>query len=450
MIRLLELAAAAAPDSIAVVTDEASLTWAELVGRAREVAGSLAERGIARFATVEHDAGVVMALLAGAALAGAEPCQFQPDIDPVELAVHLAQFDHPAVVSRRTDIGAVIDPTELVSDREVRPSDTQPLLIRTTGTTGVPKAARHDWSVLAGRAADAEPRPDQRWLLTYGLHQFAGVQILLHTVSARSTLVAPFPRQPKDGVDALLHLGVNCVSATPTYWRFLLTHARSLGASLPELEQITLGGEAVPKDLLARLRETFPAAKISQVYASTELGSVVSVTDGLSGISVDKLESDDNPEGNLRIVDGELWVHGSAGMLGYVDGDGAGVQDPAADAWRPTGDRVEIVGNRIEFRGRDSEVINVGGVKIHPLPVEEALLTVAGVQAVRIYGRANRLTGAIVAADVVISPEADPDDVRSRIRDAVSALPRAAHPRSVTFVDELETLGGKMIRRNES
>jgi acyl-CoA synthetase (AMP-forming)/AMP-acid ligase II len=449
MIRLLELAAATAPDSIAVVTDEHSLTWAELLGRSREVAGALAERQISRFAIVEHDAGIAMALLAGAALAGAEPCQFQPDTDPAELAAQLAQFDHRTVVSRREDIGAAIVPADLASDRPVLASDAQPLLIRTTGTTGVPKGARHDWSVLSSRVTDATPRPDQRWLLTYGLHQFAGIQMLLHAVSAQASLVAPFPRQPRDGAEALLKYGVTCVSATPTYWRFLLAHARSAGMTLPALEQITLGGEAVPSDLLTQLRETFPEARISQVYASTELGSVVSVTDGRPGIGVDKLHSDANPEGTLRIVDGELWVRGSAGMLGYVDEEDTGVHADGEDAWRPTGDRVEIVGDRIEFRGRDSEVINVGGVKIHPLPVEEAVLSVSGVVAARVYGRANRLTGAIVAADVVLAPEGDPDDVRIRIRDAVSSLPRAAHPRSITFVDELETLGGKTIRRSE-
>ena len=48
-------------------------------------------------------------------------------------------------------------------------------------------------------------------------------------------------------------------------------------------------------------------------------------------------------------------------MLGYY-----GEEPVDADAWRPTGDLVEIVGDRIEFRGRVSEIINVGGVKVHP------------------------------------------------------------------------------------
>ena len=69
-----------------------------------------------------------------------------------------------------------------------------------------------------------------------------------------------------------------------------------------------------------------------------------------------------------RVVEGELWVRSTIGMLGYY---GEPPIDP--DGWRPTGDLVEIVGDRIEFRGRASEIINVGGVKVHPLPIEERI-----------------------------------------------------------------------------
>ena len=254
----------------------------------------------------------------------------------------------------------------------------QPLTIRTTGTTGLPKAARHDWRVLSQTVAGIHPAPRQRWLLAYGLHQFAGVQVLLHVVASQATLVAPFPRQPRDGLDALLRDGVTCVSATPTYWRFLLTEARSRRVDPPPLEQVTLGGEASPADLLEELRRTFPAARISQVYASTELGSVTSVRDGLPGIGVHDLFSDTNPRANVRVTDGELWVRPAAGMLGYAGHDAAAA---VPGEWRPTGDLVEIADGRVLFRGRTSEVINVGGVKVHPLPVEERIAALDSVAA---------------------------------------------------------------------
>ena len=454
MILLLERAADEAPDHPAVVTEGATTTYGDLRAHARRVASGLLAHDVARFAIVEPDACRIVQLLAGAALVGSEPCQYQADIAPAEFAAQAAALDHDVVVTRRTDLAGpfrVIDPDDLAGaepDDSPVPGDGQPLLIRTTGTTGVPKAARHDWSILGRTVANLSPRPAQRWLLAYGPHQFAGLQVLQHVLASRATLVAPFPRQPRDGLDALLSAGVTCVSATPTYWRFLLAEARARQVALPALEQITLGGEASPADLLEELRTAFPDARISQVYASTEFGSVASVRDGLPGLDVGALFSDANPTSNLRVREGELWVRAGAGMLSYADGS-----SDMSGEWRRTGDQVEIVGGRVLFRGRTSEVINVGGVKVHPLPVEQRINSLESVAAARVFGRANRLTGAIVAAEVVLAPGSgseDPEEVREQIRDAVADLPRAWQPRSVAFVDSIRTLGDKTVRRMEA
>jgi acyl-CoA synthetase (AMP-forming)/AMP-acid ligase II len=455
MIRLLARAAADAPTQVAVVTADESPTYAELLDDARRVAAALRARGLERFAVVEPDAARILRLLAGAALAGAEPCQYQPDIDAAELADQAPDLGHDTVVSRRTDLAGdftVVDPDSLLGEeRADLPADLdtgpQPLMIRTTGTTGRPKAARHDWRVLARTVERVQPRTDQRWLLAYGPQQFAGTQVLQHVVAARATLVAPFPRQPRDGLRALLEDRVTCVSATPTYWRFLLAEARGLDVELPALEQITLGGEASPPDLLAELERLFPQTRISHVYASTEFGSIASVRDGLPGFPVSALAGDDNPDGQLRVVDGELWVRARAGMLGYAGDDATDA--PAADEWRRTGDLVEIVDGRVLFRGRSSEVINVGGVKVHPLPVEERISALDTVALARVHGRANPLTGAVVAVEVVPAGDADVATIREQIKEAVADLPPAWRPRSVKLVDAVETRGDKTLRRME-
>jgi acyl-CoA synthetase (AMP-forming)/AMP-acid ligase II len=454
MILLLERAAAASPDRVAVVTPEGTATYGELVADARRIADGLARRGIERFALVEPDAAWVLRLLAGAALAGVEPCQYQADIAPSDLAAQAEALGHEVVVTRRTDLTgpAPLDPADLLDGAgsgEPARATAQPLMIRTTGTTGLPKAARHDWSVLARTVADVQPRPGQRWLLAYGPHQFAGLQVLQHVLASQATLVAPFPRQPRDGLAALVGEDISCVSATPTYWRFLLAEARARSVDLPALEQITLGGEASPPDLLADLRELFPDARISQVYASTEFGSIASVKDGLPGLAVESLFSEDNPSSNLRVVDGELWVRAGAGMLGYAEGGAAGSASYDDNRWRPTGDLVEVLDGRVLFRGRSSEVINVGGVKVHPLPVEERIAAVDGVAHARVFGRANRLTGAIVAAEVVPAGDLDTEELRARIKHAVADLPPAWRPRSIAFVEEIATQGNKTVRRVE-
>jgi acyl-CoA synthetase (AMP-forming)/AMP-acid ligase II len=459
MILLLERAAAASPGQTAVVTPEGSSSYGELLEDAHRVGAALLDRGLTRFALVEPDVGWVIRILAGAALVGAEPCQYQADSAVADLEEAAAALGHTAVVTRRDDLGVafeVVRPDELTKaapGRVPTVSDTQPLVIRTTGTTGLPKAARHDWQTLARTVAAVRPTPDQRWLLAYGPHQFAGIQMLLHVVASQSTLVAPFPRQPRDGLNALLNDQVTCVSATPTYWRFLLAEARGRKVELPSLRQVTLGGEASSADLLNDLRAAFPDARVSQVYASTEFGSMTSVTDGLPGIGVEALFSETNRASNLRFQEGQLWVRGGAGMLGYVGDAEVGPAGVGTDDWRPTGDLAEIVDGRLLFRGRDSEVINVGGVKVHPLPVENRIVALPSVALARVFGRANKLTGAIVAAEVV--PEggidhADVDAIRLEIKSAVADLPRAWQPRSVAFVETLATKGDKTVRRMET
>jgi acyl-coenzyme A synthetase/AMP-(fatty) acid ligase len=465
MIALLEAAAAdvGAADRTAIITPESAPTYGELLDDARRVTTGLRRHGVTRFAVVEPDAAWVVRLLAGAALAGSEPCQYQPDTDAQAFADEAGVLGHTVVVTRRDDIGGglleVIHPDELLADAPddaaiERPDAPQPLVIRTTGTTGAPKAARHDWRVLTRAVANVKPRPEQRWLLAYGPQQFAGIQVLLHVLASQATLVAPFPRQPKDGLGALLSSEVTCVSATPTYWRFLLAEVRSRRLGLPRLEQVTLGGEASSAELLDELRTAFPFARVSQVYASTEFGSVTSVNDGLPGISIGSLWSASNPTSNVRAENGELWVRAEAGMLGYTDeaGGDSGTGSASATAWRPTGDLVEIVGTRALFRGRQSEIINVGGVKVHPLPVEERILALPGVDAARVYGRPSKLTGAIVAVELVPTggvESADAEKIRRAVKDAVADLPRAWQPRSVTMVDGLETRGGKTVRGTE-
>jgi acyl-CoA synthetase (AMP-forming)/AMP-acid ligase II len=128
-------------------------------------------------------------------------------------------------------------------------------------------------------------------------------------------------------------------------------------------------------------------------------------------------------------------------MLGYY---GEPEIDP--DAWRPTGDLVEVVGDRVEFRGRSSEIINVGGVKVHPLPIEERVGAVPGVELAHVFGRPNRLTGSLVAVEVVPAGDADPETLEEAIREACADLPPAARPRSIRFVETIATAGNKIAR----
>jgi acyl-CoA synthetase (AMP-forming)/AMP-acid ligase II len=446
LIELLRRGAEEAPERPAVISPKGSLSYAEALARSNALATGLAARDVARVGVVLEDPGDVLVVLAAASAIGVEPCVYPRDLTPDALARLAARLGHGVlVVDERPALPDEVDSVtldELPGDGPIPDQpERAPVMILTTGTTGEQKGVRHDWSRLV-RAVRAGARgDDSRWLLAYNLNQFAGIQVLLHVLASGTTLVAPRSSQARDVIEAMRSQRVSHVSATPTFWRLLVGRLDAESASELALEQITLGGEAAPAPVIEKLRALFPGARISHVYAGTEFGSVVSVTDAQAGLPVSVLERGEDADVQLRIVAGELEIRSRVGMLGYHEGADAG------DEWRPTGDLVEVRGDRIHFVGRTSEIINVGGAKVHPLPIEELVGAVPGVALVAAYGRSNPITGQLVALDVVAEPGADQEAVERAIREATTALPRPGRPRTIRFVDSLEVQGHKVLRR---
>lgn len=445
MIELLRRAASSRPTQDAVVSSRGSVTFAELLDRAEHVAANLTARGIDRFGILDDDPASVLALLAGSALAGSEACIYPLNATDEAIGETRERFGHTHFVTTRPTLtgDGNLATADLFADHgEPVPAEQPehaPLMGMTTGTSGAPKGVLHEWSRVLRTTARIKPVDDQQWLLAYGLNQFGGLQILIHVVAAQTTLVSADTFQPRDALAAMRRWGVTHASGTPTFWRFVLVEMASDGGPVPPLRQITLGGEAVPSGLLHQIEARFPTARVSQIYGATEFGQNVSVRDGVAGLPVTMLEGDGDV--TFKVVDGELWVKSKSSMLGYY-----GADPIDADDWRATGDLVEIVGDRIEFRGRSSEVINVGGIKVHPFPVEERISTIPGVAVVRVFGRKNAMVGAIVAVEVIPTPGHDTETIDAAIREACADLPPAARPRSIRFVESMSTTGNKISR----
>ena len=63
---------------------------------------------------------------------------------------------------------------------------------------------------------------------------------------------------------------------------------------------------------------------------------------------------------------------------------------------------MHIKNDRVLFRGREDGVINVGGDKVYPEEIENVLLKHPLVASVKVYAKANPITGSLVAADVIL------------------------------------------------
>lgn len=447
--QLLAEAGATAGDAPFLIAGQSSVDYRTAATRAGQVAAAIGKQGLQRFGIHARDSAELVLLICGAAAARSEICVINREYDPATIAALLRKLDLDAMVTDApiAEPGIASIPIEqLLTAQPPAPavpatgSDPQ-IIILTTGTTGEPKGARYRWANLVAQGRRKPELAGTRWLLAYPLNHFAGIQVLTHVLLNQATLVIPDSPAIADALDALERHQVAFVSATPTFWRVAIAQlGRDRARRLP-IRQITLGGEAVPQDLIEMIADHFPEARVSQVFATTEAGSCFSVRDRANGIPASLLDAADHRGVRIRIVDGELQVHNPNGMIGYY---GAG---ESGDEWRSTGDLVEQRGDRIHFVGRSSETINVGGVKVHPLPVEAIVQAVPGVAAVRCYGRRNPVTGQIVALDVEAVPGTDRAALETAIRQACGTLSRASQPRLVRFVEALETANRKILRR---
>lgn len=426
---------AEAPGRPLLLSDGETLSYDECLSRAEGVAAELTAQDVARFGIANAGPEATLIALVAASQVGCEPCVYPPDLDSAGIERLAERLGHETVLTSLEQLGrSATGASPPATDKQ------SPVMILTTGTTGEPKAVRHDWRRLAEAVRHPDDSRDARWLLAYNLNQFAGMQVLLHVLVSGSTLVAPASARAQDVLETLRRADITHLSATPTFWRLLLGAITSEESGSLGLRQITLGGEPTPESLLARLRKLFPKAKVTHVYAGTEFGSVVSVNDGRAGLPLSVLDRGEDSPASFRIVDEELQVRSRVGMLGYLG-------DPATEEhWQPTGDLVEISDDRIRFVGRTTEIINVGGAKVHPLPIEELACSVDGVELAAAYGHPNPVTGEIVALDLVAAPEHDPQDLEQAVYAVCQSLPRPGRPRRIRFVESLEVRGNKLIR----
>jgi acyl-coenzyme A synthetase/AMP-(fatty) acid ligase len=314
------------------------------------------------------------------------------------------------------------------------------VVLMTSGTTGIPKAASHSLAHLSGLIPEERPAA-VRWLLTYHPASFAGFQVILTALLGQAPLAAQSSPRIGDLCNVAQTFGATSISGTPTFWRAFLMALSGDEPKVP-LRHATLGGEAVDQAILDRLHAHFPAARVSHIYASTEAGAAFVVKDGRAGFPSAWLAI---PQAGvrMRIVDGVLQVQSPRHMAGYVS-DHASPLDH--EGWLDTGDLVRIDGDRVFFEGRRDDTINVGGQKVRPQEVETLILRIAGVLDVHVKGIANPITGQLVGADIV-APGMDDADIREKVKAACKDLPAYAAPRIVRVVAELRTTqSGKKSR----
>lgn len=300
-----------------------------------------------------------------------------------------------------------IHPTEHPLLKNLRAAGDGGLVIFTSGSTGCPKAALH--SVERFLHKFSKPCRRFRTLAFLVLDHIAGLDTAFYTLSGAGALVVTRRRDPESILDLVETYKVEVLPTSPSFLRMLCATSGVRDRDLASLKIVTYGSEIMDPTTLARLQSRLPRVEISQKYGSTETGSPRSVsrTDDSLWIKFKAAEVE------TKIVDGILWMRSQSTILGYLN-----AKSPLdEEGWFCTNDLVDIDGEWMRFRGRVTDLINVGGEKVAPAEVEQVIMELEFVREVAIAGEPHPLVGQVVAARIALRNESlDEKEARLLIR----------------------------------
>ncbi|MFP4544162.1 MAG: AMP-binding protein [Bacteroidota bacterium] len=272
----------------------------------------------------------------------------------------------------------------------LRNSGSPGLVLFSSGTAGKSKAAVHDMGKLLKKYHKSGK--DFRTLVFMQFDHIGGVDTLFYSMSNASTIITTDDRSPETVCRMVEMHKVEVLPVTPTFINLLIISEAYKNYDLSSLKYITYGTEVMPEFTLKKCNEIFPDAKLLQKYGTTETGTLRSKSES-SGSTWVKIGG----EGfDTKIVDGILYIKADSAMLGYLNHESPFTDD----GWFITGDEVEQKGDYIRFKGRKTEIINVGGEKVYPVEVENVIHQYENVVEVTIFSEKNSIMGNIVCANV--------------------------------------------------
>ena len=350
-------------------------------------------------------------------------------------------------------------------------ADDPAILIYTSGTTGAPKGALHAHRVLLGHLPGVEmshdffPQPGDKiwtpadWAWIGGL-----LDVLMPALHHGVPVVACRFRKftAKAAFDLIRNHGIQNAFLPPTALKLMRLDTP---AEPVPMRSVASGGETLGKELIAWGQQVF-GTTINEFYGQTECNMIVSscaalepAEPGVMGFAVPGHRVDVVNEETRTLCD--IGQEGSIAVrtpdpvmfLRYWNNPDATAQkfiDIAGENWLLTGDKGrKTPTGRLQFIGRDDDIISSGGYRIGPAEIEDCLLTHPAVQLAGVVGKPDPIRGSVVAAYIQLAAgfEGSNDlaaDIAAHVKTKLAAY---EFPRVVRFIDDMPmTTTGKIIR----
>ncbi len=304
------------------------------------------------------------------------------------------------------------------------------LTLFTSGTTGKPKRITHSFKTITKAVKISNENSNDVWGFAYNPTHIAGIQVFFQALLNFNHIVRLFMLSKESIFDAIEKNMITNISATPTFYRLLL----DVKKSFQTVKRITSGGEKFDESLRYPLLRMFPNAKILNVYASTEIGTLFASEGDIFIVK-------ENLKHLVKIENDELYISGE--MTGKSN------DIEIVNGWFKTGDRVEVISSdpiRIRFIGRVNESINVGGYKVYPTEVEECINSIPGVRRSLVYSKKNSVLGNVILCDIELEDSTITEKI---VYDYLKErLQSYKIPRILNFVQQIGlTRTGKISRK---
>jgi long-chain acyl-CoA synthetase len=419
------------PKADAIVWRDRAFSYGELCDAIQRASANLQANGIRAGAVVSLEAdfspnaiAMLLALIAHQcivvpltpALEGRKPSLRQ--IAEVEKIIAVTADDATGVEAT----GVTADHAIIARLRERRHPG---LVIFSSGSTGTSKAAVHDLVPVLEQFHVQGPAVRAISFLLFD--HIGGINTLFSILGNGGCLVVVEERSPERVCQAIARHRVELLPATPTFLNLFLVSEAYRHWDLATLKIVSYGTEVMPPSTLRRLREALPQVKAVQKYGSSEIGILQSKTRPSDALWL-KIGDE---RCRMRVVNGMLEIRTPSAMLGYLN-----APNPfTPDGWFPTGDAVDVDGEYVRVLGRRSEMINIGGEKVHPVEIENVLQGMDGVVDVVVIAEPHVISGHIAKARVQLSTAETLEQFRVRMRRFCrDKLPRFKIPQKVELV----------------
>lgn len=486
---LLEMAAEAGGDRVALVCDGKRWTYGDLLAAARGAFELIHESGAEYVALLDESSEASVIALFGAALAGVPYCPLNYRLADEDLAALLGRIAPALVVGDEERVARIArDQGHTVFSREefsLKAQETVPaddsreydmgegvaVQLFTSGTTAAPKAAilRHSnlLGYILGTVEFASADEADAALVVVPPYHIAGISALMSSIYAGRKIVMLPAFSPEAWLALVEAEKVTNAFVVPTMLgRIIDAFEKAPATNVSSLRAIAYGGGKMPLEVITRALQRFPEAGFTNAYGLTETSSTIALLgpdEHRAAIASDdpkvraRLSSLGQPlptvEIEIRDEDGKVLGPNEPGEI-YVRGDQVSGEYKGKSAlveggWFPTRDAGYIDEDGYLFlSGRADDVIVRGGENMSPGEIEDVLLTHPALADACACAVPSVEWGEAVGVALVLREGHDQPD-EGELKELVRARLRSSRvPEKIAFVRELPyNEMGKLLRR---